>query len=406
MQKIYPLPEAIDGHIWSIEHGPGSCNTVDRVLRVPMTQSDSDRHVRNHELGHSAITPRHPASVLARKYAISMDSLQVCEDARVHRFLEHCGIERPGVMSQGEMDQLVDRSYSNPRDIALLLIAALRTDDYGRAINSLRTRVSPEKLAEITTKVRLIDKRMDSARLLFRPIGFKQATAPAAKLLDALFLEETNADDKRTEILADLIRCEQLLSKRRSPVKWGTLEIRNLPASMSRITKPMSSHRIFRDEGAALMAPYRLPVDGRVFVRHKKIPGGTVLIDGSGSMNLRQEHLAQILAHAPAATIGLYSGKGKKGVLSVVASKGRVVDGDGLKKAEYGSGNVVDGPALRWLATQASPRCWVSDGFVTGQNDRPSIDLFAEAAILCKEHSITRVDKASAVGGFLKRTAK
>jgi hypothetical protein len=154
------------------------------------------------------------------------------------------------------------------------------------------------------------------------------------------------------------------------------------------------------------LAPYRLPVDGRIFVRKKRIIGGTVLVDGSGSMSLGAEQLEGILAAAPAATIAIYCGRGKKGTLTIVASRGRVISKEGLARARHGSGNVVDGPALRWLAQQSEPRVWVSDGAVTGVNDRPTIDLWAEATLICRNHRITRVEKADAVTRFLKTSRR
>lgn len=406
MQHLYPLPEAIDGHHWAVERGQGSINTAERILHVPLGSSESDRHVRNHELAHAKITPRHPVHALARKYEISIDALQAVEDLRVHRYLRHVGIGRPGVLTQNDMHVLIKRCHHSQREVALLLVASIYTDDYDRVLRSLERFVPHEGIVDIVEKVRLIDKRMDLARLLFRPIGFKQATAPAAQLLDALFPDSPADGESSPQVPGDLIRCGAMLPKDISRVRWGTLAIQQLGPSTARVLSPWSRRHSFRDEGAAPMAPYRLPVDGRIFVRRKRVPGGTVLIDGSGSMSLCTEHLERILTTAPAATVAIYCGRGKRGTLTIVAAKGRVVTKDGLAGARCGSGNVVDGPALRWLAHQSEPRVWVSDGVVTGVGDRPSIDLWAEATLICLNNRIIRIEKAQAVSGFLKTSTR
>lgn len=406
MQHLYPLPEAIDGRHWVVERGQGSINTAERILKVPLGSSESDRHVRNHELAHAKITPRHPVHALALKYEISIDALQAVEDLRVHRYLRHVGIGRPGVLTQNDMHVLIKRCHHSRREVALLLVASMNTEDHGRALRSLERFASHDFIADVVEKVRLIEKRMDSARLLFRPIGFKQATAPAAQLLDALFPESSGDEETSSQLPGDLIRCGAMQPKSLGRVQWGTLAIQHLGLSMARALPRWSRGRSFREEGAMPLAPYRLPVDGRIFVRKKRIIGGTVLVDGSGSMSLGAEQLEGILAAAPAATIAIYCGRGKKGTLTIVASRGRVISKEGLARARHGSGNVVDGPALRWLAQQSEPRVWVSDGAVTGVNDRPTIDLWAEATLICRNHRITRVEKADAVTRFLKTSRR
>jgi len=408
MHKIYPLPEAIDGHQWSVEAGPGSINTVERRICVPLSDSESDLHIRLHETAHAKITPRHPATVLARKHGLSIDSLQAVEDLRVHSFLERCGISRPGVLTQQEMDSLIERVHHNRREVALLLVAGMHTDDFDRSLIGLRNHLRPEEMADIVEKVHLIEGRMKAGRSLFRRIGFRNCTAPAAQLADALFPESSGGEgsESTTTIPKHLVECERMQPKSRSRPKWGRLSVAHLPQSLTRVVSPMSQRRTFHDEGAALAAPYRLPVDGRIFAHKKRVRGGTVLIDGSGSMRINDEHVLQILRVAPAATVAIYSGHRKDGTLTIIASKGRAATSEGLAKSRCSCGNVVDGPALQWLATQSEPRLWISDGVVTGVNDRASIDLWAECATICRKHRITRLERSSAAGAFFAKASR
>jgi len=406
MKPISPLPEAIDGRPWTINEGSGSCNTVARILEVPTGPSDADRFVRSHEMAHAKITPRHPANRLATKFGISMDSLQVCEDLRVHRFLRRSGIATTGTLTQSQMDFFGERCHGDMRKIALLLVAGLHTDDYHRAINALESRLTEDELHDVVEKVHLVDQQMNKARLLFRPIGFKQATVPAARLLDAFFPETVDGSEESFESepvvpLREVARTTGI-PKAGKKTKWGVLTVQELPPGQMRRILPVGKQRTFHDEGAVLAAPYRLPVDGRVFSRIKRVIGGTVLVDGSGSMQLKAQDIESILRTAPAATVAVYSGQDKKGTLTILARNGRVATSKGLKAARYGSGNVVDGPALLWLAMQPGPRTWVSDGFVTGEGDRPSLELAIMAQQICKKAKIHRLSKASAVSGHLK----
>lgn len=230
-----------------------------------------------------------------------------------------------------------------------------------------------------------------------RWIGLRNCTIPAARLFDVLFPASGDSPAEYGDIPI------QSLIGKRGGGRWGEMTVCNLPKSLSRTVVPLSQRRIFRDEGCRLVAPYRLPVDGRVFCQKKRSVGGTVLIDGSGSMSLTSAELRKIIAAAPATLIGIYSGSGKKGTLTIIGAKGRVVDDAGLALARSsGNGNIVDGPALEWLADHEGPRIWVSDGLVTGRNDDASIDLAVEAQRICTANRIRRVSKADAVVDLLK----
>ena len=61
-----------------------------------------------------------------------------------------------------------------------------------------------------------------------------------------------------------------------------------------------------------------------------------------------------------------------------------------------GGGNIVDGPALDWLATQAEPRIWISDGAVTGIDDVDHAVLSAEALRAQMTGRVRRLDNLGA----------
>lgn len=96
----------------------------------------------------------------------------------------------------------------------------------------------------------------------------------------------------------------------------------------------------------------------RLFLRRTPVePGGTILIDASGSMGDFNE-IASWAEKAPFGTIAYYAGDGGKGWLWIYARDGRRA-----KEVEHppSRGNTVDGPALTWLMMQDAPRTFVTD---------------------------------------------
>jgi hypothetical protein len=393
MTTSSPLPEAIDGKKWVVGEGTGMCNTVDREMLVPLGGSSADRFVRNHEMGHARITPRANPGIQCRKFGISIEALQVCEDLRVHHYLGHVGVDRCGGLTNQEMELVLSKRLHDDRKIAAALVASLHTGDWDRACSVLVEKIGAPRLNTFLENVRLIDRRLRGGRGIFRPIGMRNCTVPAARLFDALYPEKTGDDPSTTHQIP--LKDFRMRDKPRQ-VKWGTMTVRELALEHTRRSPAVMKSRSYRDEGAILGAVHRLPVDGRIFTKTRLHRGGTVLIDGSGSMSLSLQDLDRIIATAPAATIALYCGIGKRGGLTVIARKGRVVNPEGLSLARSpGFGNVVDGPALQWLSQQPAPRLWVSDGHVTGAGDRSSIDLAVEAQLICRKAGIRRIEKTA-----------
>ena len=395
-KRITPLPEAIDGERWTVKEGTGSCDTVKRILGVPSDESSGSRFVRNHELGHAKITPRVAAFKQCKKFGVSMDAMQVCEDLRVHRFLGLTGIEMSGVLNDDEAEQTVRKVAGNDRLLAALLVASMHTDDHARFLGAMWLHLDEERHQNLMRMTSMVDARMAQGRGLDRPIGFRNGTAPAARLFDALFPEDGEASPQ--------LPLESLCMPRRArQSKWGQMQIETLQASNSRPIPAAARSRAFTDHGAVLEAAHRLHIDGRVFTRRRRQRGGTVLIDASGSMRFSPSDLERVITAAPLATVGIYGGRGRSGTLTIVASKGRMAASALIKAASCQHGNVVDGPALRWLARQPEPRIWISDGHVTGIADQPSSDLAVDAIHICRKARITRAEKTDIVTDLLCR---
>ena len=156
-------------------------------------------------------------------------------------------------------------------------------------------------------------------------------------------------------------------------------------------------------EGTVLRDISRFAHDQRVFLARapRRRGGGSVLIDTSGSMSLDSHDIDQIIEAAPGATlVAIYSGRDVDGELRVVVRAGRRIGVEGLEP--YGPGNVVDLPALEWLAKQPAPRVLISDGGFTGQGDSSSREIRRGCAKVCRRAGIVRVKDAAEAGKLME----
>lgn len=407
-RNIYPIPEAIDGRRWTVADGRPRVDTAKRVLFAPVGDTDADRHSRAHEMAHARITPKGAPDRMARAAGVSEVAVQVCEDRRVHEFLRRRRIPVPGCLTSEEAMALAAKLFDKPRELAALYVAAAGTGDGERLAAGITREAMARgvdgklqhffECADAVCKaaVRGPDGRGRHPAETVR--GFKVRTIPAAKLFDQLFPEREEADAAAASMKSVALSGAQFAG--RKTVKWGALKpIERAPMPVARRPDRRGIKRRFTEEGTVPVAVHRLTTDGRLFTRRRKREkGGTVLVDYSGSMSLSAESLREIIEAAPAAKVAVYSGSGRTGRLVVVADRGRCASAEGLRRARYGGGNVVDGPALRWLAGQAEPRLWVSDGIVTGCGDDTCGELFADAVAICRGAGIVRVgDAAGAV---------
>lgn len=167
---------------------------------------------------------------------------------------------------------------------------------------------------------------------------------------------------------------------------WGTMGIVTL--SMDATAKRRAPERKpsyvggFRNPVRALLPA----MDGRAWAIRRKKMGGTILLDMSGSMSLDVNDIIKLLKTAPLAQIAGYSGRETTGTLWIMAKGGRYHNGI----PSHPANNVIDGPALRWLAKQPKPRVWISDGQVTGTGDGMRSNLLADAIGIVSRGDIER----------------
>lgn len=392
-----PMPEVLSDGSWSVQNGTPMVDLPGRVISVPTADTPAAAFLRAHEMAHIKITPHKHAHELSAENGISMEAMQAVEDFRVHTFLKRCAIHSPVILSVADMlpgiqavrsQKLLMSMYLSmypcTKQLNLFkeaLSAAGKTDDELEQMHSLA-----HALAEaFHTQANDLQAHMDA---LASPDGFSSLTVPIAKLFDALFDDEAD----------ELIPMSRYAWAGHDDIPWGELE----PVVRLSLSTPKRSKRghqkLWREDGVIPVATYRLTIDNKIFTRKRKLVGGTVLVDASGSMSFSDDDLAELISVAPGARVAVYAGKRTSGRLVIVADKGRMAKSDAIATAmrnddgEMMFGNIVDGPALRWLAKQPGPRTWVSDGIVTGENDRMSHNLRIEAVQLLKQHDIERVE--------------
>lgn len=216
--------------------------------------------------------------------------------------------------------------------------------------------------------------------------------------------------------------------------------------NMNTVTAPLLRHyrATTKREGSAApdgSVPLywgRWYTDRSVWDRKGLRRGGTLLIDISGSMSWAHNITAELIEAMPAMTIAAYSSddgaakpyakkyqeiyaahKGNPshpavvaahaeymknahwGRLTIIAKQGRIVESGQKWREGHGGGNVVDGPALEWLAKQQRPRVWFSDGQVVGVGGQGAYH-HKDAARICRLGNIKRTVKVEEVKALFK----
>ena len=147
---------------------------------------------------------------------------------------------------------------------------------------------------------------------------------------------------------------------------WGNMTIHEPPLNVN-LQARLKNGRDYRPQDYGYNPKYinRYCIDKKIFKQKQRVKGGTILIDASGSMRFSGKDILDIMMLLPAVNIAMYNGSGNNGDLRIIAKNGLRVDDDYLSYYS-GRGNVIDGPALRWLAEQPARRIWVSDMKVFG----------------------------------------
>jgi hypothetical protein len=391
-KKIWPMPEIIKpyGDPYIITESPSRdvvCTDVySRKMFVPTGNNDPDKMSRLHEMGHVAFTPEDLAD-LGANAGIDHDYMNVAEDMRISYFLN----DRFRLV-QSISDELLENGVERMK---------LKDDFKGATLMSVATLFTPEGYLirsllprEWQVKINVIREVCES--IMIREYWESDGTLQVAKYLQDLFSgEKIDVQDANEEELTALD------PQYYNDVQWGTMEIVTPPLHLSLMQRRLIRRITPKEHGTGIMFPTRLDHDDKMFGHMKRVAGGTVLIDVSSSMDLSNDEIKAMIKAAPGLTVAIYAGYSSgRGELIIVAKKGKMAD---IKNINHGGCNVIDGPALRWLATMPEPRVWVCDGLVTGVGDEQSVALTTEAKRIRLENNIRQAfDTEGAVRALKK----
>ena len=412
----YPLPEVVDQSRrkrWLIEQ---SGNITPRaelthgVLIVPLDQSDQSRFMRDHELGHVHWSPKRPDQQ-ALKNKLSPDVLAAVEDLRINSKLQETGVDTSAGGWSKPVCVALAKDVLRRKDARLLVLMAVAATGSGVMEAVFGDVLKDDPIGASALEIaRLARNAMWSV-----PVPKFRDTVRVSKWLQAL-LDTGMAPPPRLAGMSGAGAGAGLASALKIAREAGTSKrsVRRIPWGKLVFDRPPRSHRVAgylgkrnraTDEGSYPRQLHRLLIDGKIFRHTRRGKGGSVLIDASGSMQLDNEAIQKILNAAPGCVVAVYSGNTHDGILRILAQDGRQVDKQYIG-APAGGANVVDGPALQWLSKQAKPRIWVSDGQVTGINDRMSAINSLECVGITRRHQIAQEKDMSNAVKLLARMGR
>jgi len=370
------------------------------VFNVPLeTGSIQALAIRMHELGHLA---------LGRAGAIPADALEKLHKAKIHFAWVQFALDVPVnafMLSRGnaEIAELELWNGALPAELPRWLAAmeflrcqGLNAEMTLRMSLQARAQFTPAELKLLFSTARLLEARGAQAALL----SVKELRRILRKLQKTFGPESgdtTHALLESSALAPEPRRERRPASPPAGRNEWGPMVISEPPLTCRGTDRSgRAARKLIPSYCGAFRFPHRalLPAaDGRAFGLKRRIHGGAILIDCSGSMHLTTEELSALVSRSPAATVAIYAGLPgeESGALRIVAKNGRFTP---IEEAisSFGKGNVVDGHALRWLSRQPSPRIWVSDGIVTGRDDKTGANLNRERDCIVRDARIQRIE--------------
>lgn len=423
--KREPFPGMIDGNVWQIRDGKHPAFVMRKdgqyLMQVPMGDSDCDRRLRLHEQGHVAFTgwiddlDNPPKDV-------EFDTLNAVEDSRIAIKLERVDPEYgrinrevpildhrmlSGIYSDFQEQQKAlemtgsSDAVSTPPNLLEVAryIAASKGYCEEDDIRSFATDSDFDWINEIVDDLHneyfghnsdvTFDDTIAYARELEKRVGNMQS------LLEAQFREANEALQE-----ANLEHLARGYPDHEWDTQWGKMSIVHPPLTERMPTGIRHWKNRAADQGVIPTNWHRFATDKRVFNRRKlrRDECGTILIDQSGSMHLSPTEMLGIMRNWPGVVIAGYSGYGDRyGELRILAKNGKMIHTKHM--SPRGGANIIDGPALDWLAKQQQPRIWISDGYVTGIGESQTRELLLDAAKKVKRGKIIRIDNVREILG-------
>lgn len=448
--KAYPYPQIVTGEDWNVyentEHDPQPrTDNLNKQMYVPMDRECEDcginhsRMIRRHELGHAKWSPKTMGKLLRGTRA---DCIHALEEVRINYLLgvrADLPVYEP-VLCMDVVYATVNRmiKHASVADIILYLLAskAYQKDnwvvelDYSKDITNLVADAANDETLHIIRQSEL-NFAVGVAQRFARDVtshrhghwpSYRKVQKLAEKLSHIIneFIDKPKPDEvmapppqntapgmdegegkgEQIELngagVPDIekrmrteLQEEMLYRSSDGMGKWGPMTIHEPPMSVN-LRSRINHGRAYRPMDYGYNPKYinRFCIDRKIFKQKQRVKGGTILIDASGSMQFNGQDILDIMMMLPAVNIAMYNGHYQDGDLRIIAKNGMRVN-DTYLDEHSGGGNVVDGPALRWLSTMPERRIWVSDMKVFGIGRNSSgYNLLKECYDLCTSNKI------------------
>jgi len=460
-EKAYPYPQIVTGDKWDVfettdSNPDADTDNLNKKMYVPMDRHcplcgiNHSRMIRRKQIGHAKWSPATRGKL---KEGTRKEAIDAIESLRVYFLLARMdlGIDEP-FMCMDVIKHTADKMVYNSVGADIILTGielATFTNDkettYYHMIQSeqfdmFMSRIelskdnaqdlSPFRKAELELCITIIRKFVYSMRnnRAGQSPSYRKTQRLAAELSKYLdmFMEkpepytppqpqagegeegdESNEDEETSldgsvKSLEDRMRkdlLEKMTYNSGSGVGyWGDMTIHTPPLSVN-LQALLKGSRQYRPMDYGYNPKYinRFCIDRKIFKQKLNVKGGTILIDASGSMRFNGEDILEIMKMLPAVNIAMYNGSYRGGDLRVIARNGKRVTQKYLDD-HSGGGNVVDGPALEWLATMPARRIWVSDMYVFGATgDTSGFNLLKECYDICTKNKIINLKNVDEV---------
>lgn len=399
-EPVLPFPEIVDEDVveWVVDDSTvPNINPKTKRIRLPLNNDLEALAIRAQTLGALKWSPRsYPDTP-------SFDLIHAVEACRINMLLVEAGIDISlGGISSPLLSSIVSYiiSYNDPRPqndaVRLAVVSLLHL--YSTIKNQILVDALPKSVHKKSAP--LISTAI---RRLTQDLSFNNTLAVASYLESLL--------GKMPTTTAYLLMAQTSWEGNESRycvggfVPWGRMDI-----DEPLLTEEIPRRRLARtwralEQGVVFRYPDRYLSDQAVFSYPRRVPLGSLLIDVSGSMGGICHELMAIVDTIPSIVIATYSGSSDRGTLRIVAKSGRRLSKPEISYKTSGSGNIVDGPALQWLAAQPPPRIWVSDGAVTGVGDIPGGGNNLECDRICQRRDIHRIPSLSKAHQALEKHA-
>jgi len=439
---------------WTVEPAPvrrgggASTSIHKKVIRVPLHDTDQAHSVRIHEMIHAKISPVETCMDrwVAREYA-SGEALVAAEEFRVNHVARRLKFNLDAMGTEADVaagEQVVATNdwanavmtaiiYAETGSLKKFLVGVRRHNKEWAKILQIIVKRAVQTFNKVDVDVLMSTKEIDKSGLA--PRGFLH-TEKLAEYLDRLASSpppvaddstdnstDDSTDDSAPAAIshtnenlhkpdgvdfddyADKIKAMMPTGVARRPPTWTELRIGKIPLDVT-VSGSIGKKRIATNVGKYPRRMHRFYTDPdrKVFDRVIRGPGGFVIIDCSGSMQLTKTEVRSMVENAPGCTVLGYTDRGDDGENAwILAQNGKMAS----DFPSMGVGNGVDFPALQWAVKNRKRSnetiIFVTDGGVCGKNSAFDEGLAMQCINYCRTHGIKVVPDAKTAVETLAR---